>query len=131
VRSDEVIDVRQDFLEWSEPIIADYLYDAYASHLGAGSKVLRTIATSHARFWRSMLAGTDSILMSQRREVQALIRLAGLPATLADTVDVGVLDELMNVILARFLRSPPAARDYSHHMLRIAASLSRAHTTAS
>ena len=34
----------------------------------------------------------------------------------------------MNVCISRFLRSPSAAREYSHFMLRTAAHLSRAHT---
>ena len=33
VRSDQLTDVRQDFAEWSEPIIADYLHDAYAARV--------------------------------------------------------------------------------------------------
>jgi hypothetical protein len=129
VRSDQLTDVRQDFAEWSEPIIADYLHDAYAARMGAESKILRTLVTSHGRFWRALLAGPETSVMSYRREAVALARLAGQPATLVDTIDVGVLDELMNVTLARVLRSPGTARDYGHYMLRLASHLARAHTT--
>ena len=128
MRSEELSDVRQEFAEWSEPIIADYLHDAYAERIGAQNRTLRTLVTSQSRFWRSLLTGNDAKLAVYRRELASLARLAGIPVTMIDAIDVGMLDELMNVCISRFLRSPSAAREYSHFMLRTAAHLSRAHT---
>jgi hypothetical protein len=128
VLSDEASDVRQDLAEWSEPIIADYLHDAYAERIGADHRSLRTLVSAHCRFWRALLIGNMTKMTINRRELAVLARLAHVPVTLVDAVDVGVLDELMNVIMARFMRSPGLARDYSHVLLRIAAHLSRAHT---
>jgi hypothetical protein len=127
VRSEELSDVRQEFAEWSEPIIADYLYEAYAERMGAQTGTVRTLVTSHCRFWRALLTGNEAKFATYRRELASLARLAGMPVTLIDAIDVGMLDELMNVCISRFLRSPSAARDYSHFMLRTAAHLSRAH----
>jgi hypothetical protein len=128
VRSDELTDVRLDFAEWSEPIIADYLHEAYASRIGLDARTLRPLVTSHCRFWRSLLTAHDTMLQPHRRTLISLVRLAGIPTPMVDAIDVGVLDELMNVTLARFLRSPGTARDYGHYMLRVASHLSRAHT---
>ena len=128
MRSDELSDVRQEFAEWSAPIIADFLYEAYAERIGSQHRTLRTLVTSHCRFWRSLLSGDDLKLAIHRRELASLARLAGLPVSMIDAIDVGVLDELMSVTISRFLRSPAVARDYSQFMLRTAAHLSRAHT---
>ena len=129
MRSDELTDVRLDFAEWSEPIIADYLHEAYAARIGRDTKSLRLLVTCHCRFWRSLLTVSDTMLQSHRRALILLARLTGIPTAMVDAIDVAVLDELMNVTLARFLRSPGTARDYGHYMLRVASHLSRVHTT--
>lgn len=127
MRSSNASDVRDDLAAWSEPIIADYLHDAYADRIGRQHTSIRPLMLSHTRFWRALLRGEDMKLAPLRRELTALARLAGVQTGILDAIDVGVLDELMNVTLARFLRDSHTARDYSHVMLRTAAHLSRAH----
>jgi hypothetical protein len=113
MRSDNVVGTRADLADWCQPVIVDYLYELYASRLGAGHTSLRVLALSHGRLWRFLIMGDEDRLVVARREVVGIARLAGLKTSAVDEVDQEMLSELMDVIVSRFLRTPAMARGYS------------------
>jgi hypothetical protein len=126
MRSHEFIVARRELADWSQPIVVDFLYDLYASRLGAGHHSLRVLSLSQGRMWRFVLLGENEKMAAARKEVVGLARLAGLKKIVVDEVDQAVLLELMDVIVCRFLRTPALARSYSRIVLSAATSLATA-----
>jgi hypothetical protein len=117
MRSENVVGSREDLADWCQPVMVDYLYELYGSRLGAGHTSLRVLALSHGRLWRFLILGDETRLVAARREVIGIARLAGLKSVVVDEVDQAMLSELMDVIMARFLRTPGMARSYSQIVL--------------
>ncbi len=123
MQSVDIENARRDLLQWSPPIIADTLSDAYLGCLGADHLSLRVFGSMHARLWRVMLQGERDKLNEVRRELTGHARLAGVAKARLDAIDQIVLNELLDVVTARFLRSPDLARAYSRLLLTASANL--------
>jgi len=123
MRSGDLAGTRLDLAEWCHPVVVDYLRELYAERLGSGHASLRALSLSHARFWRFLIVDDAERLAGSRREVASLARLAGLRPAALDDVDQAMLAELMDVVVARFLRTPSMARAYSQIVLGAAARL--------
>jgi hypothetical protein len=130
MRSLDAIGSREDLANWCQPIIVDFLHDQYASHLGETHTSLRVLALSHARLWRFLILGDEDRLVTARREIIGIARLAGIKTAAVNEVDQSVLLELMDVIVARFLRTPALARSYSRVVLVAATRLASFATAA-
>ncbi len=118
--SDEPIAGRQHLADWSHPIVVDRLRDLYAAKLGEQHNALRVLALSHGRYWRFLILADEDKLPGARKDVVGIARLAGLRANVVDDIDRALLDELMDVIVARFLRTPDVARANSKIILAAA-----------
>lgn len=75
------------------------------------------------RAWRCALSNLPHGAAASRRDLGALMRNAGLPAEIARDGDEAVIDEIAEVIVARFRRSPARAKDYTRALVLTAASL--------
>ncbi len=123
MRSNDMTHIRRDLAEWGEPIVADQLIGFYASVLKGQQNIAQPLAFNHRRLWRHLFSGHAQEAQNIRLELQRLGKLCGIRAAMIDDIDHQVIDELMNVIMARFHRSPSVARDYSLTLINIAESL--------
>jgi hypothetical protein len=125
MRSQEQSETRRELADWSQPIIVDYLHELYARELGGGHQSLRVLALSHGRLWRFLIQQDDERLPLARKEIVGIARLAGLKTSVVDSIDQAMLSELMDVVVARFMRTPALARGYSQILLGASAQLAK------
>jgi hypothetical protein len=118
--------VRRDLAEWSEPLIADCVSAFYTACFGGDQRRARPMTLQHCRLWRNLLLQDGLHAHNARRELVRLCQLTGLDVRILDRIDELVLDELIDVIAARFHRSPATARDYSRSLISAASSLTEA-----
>ena len=115
--------VRRDLAEWSEPLIADCIGDYYSARFRGDERRVRPLVQLHCRLWREVLLQDGSQARGTRRELVRLGRLAGIDPPTLNKIDELVVDELTDVIAARFHRSPSTTRDYAKSLIRVAESL--------
>lgn len=111
-----------DILLWAEPLARDRLtafWSAAARESGTG----KTLADLHWRVWRCALSNLQHGASASRRDLGVLVRGAGLQAELIGDGDEVVIDEIAEVIIARFRRSPILAKDYTKALVLTAAGL--------
>lgn len=111
-----------EILLWAEPLARDRLtafWTAAARESGAG----KTLADLHWRAWRCALSSLTHGASASRRDLAALARSAGLQQDLIEGGDEAVIDEIAEVIIARFRRSPALAKDYTKALVLTAAGL--------
>lgn len=109
---------RRDLAHWSQPVIADVISESYVAIMGPDHFSLRVLISMHARLWRLMLLDEREKLGGARKELTDLARLAGLARPVLDQIDQAVLEELLDVVTARFSRSADLVRGYSRLLLR-------------
>ncbi len=115
--------VRRDLAEWSELLIADCISEYYTVRFRGDVRRVRPLAQLHCRLWREVLLQDSSQARGTRRELVRLGRLAGVDPPTLDKIDELVIDELTDVIAARFHRSPVTTSDYAKSLIRAAESL--------
>ncbi|MBN9084764.1 MAG: hypothetical protein BGP04_26125 [Rhizobiales bacterium 62-17] len=130
MQSAEVGHASRDLLEWGAPLIIDRINEHYFTLLRAHPDVARPLAQYHYRMWKFLLDGHADEAASLRRELVNLARLAGCAESDLDDVDRLVLVELMQVVMARFNRSPTVACDYSLTLVDAASGLAHARLVA-
>ncbi|MCC2110260.1 MAG: hypothetical protein KDJ40_22915 [Hyphomicrobiales bacterium] len=111
-----------DILLWAEPLARDRLsmvWGAATRESGAG----KTLADLHWRAWRCALSNLPHGAAASRRDLAIMTRGAGLNADLIAEADEAVIDEIAEVIIARFRRSPALAKDYTKALVLTAAGL--------
>ena len=130
MRLSDLSAARRDLAEWSEPLIADRVSEIYTACFGGDQQRVRPMTLQHCRLWRNLLLQEGNRAQNARRELVRLGRLAGLESQTLDRIDEAVLDELADVVVARFHRSPATTRDYSRSLIRAATSLAEARLVA-
>lgn len=130
MRLSDLSAARRDLAEWSEPLIADRVSEIYAAYFDGDPQRVRPMTLQHCRLWRNLLLQEGTRVQNARRELLRLGRLAGLEAQTLDLIDEAVLDELADVVVARFHRSPATTRDYNKSLIRAASSLAEARLVA-
>jgi len=111
-----------DILLWAEPLARDRLmafWGAAARESAAG----KTLADLHWRAWRCALSNLPHGAAASRRDLAALVRNASLLIDVVEEADEAVIDEIAEVIIARFRRSPALAKDYTKALVLTAAGL--------
>lgn len=111
-----------EILLWAEPLARDRLsacWNALASESGAG----KALADLHWRAWRCALSNLQHGAAASRRDLAVMTRGAGIPADAIEQADEAVIDEIAEVIVARFRRSPALAKDYTKALVMTAAGL--------
>ena len=121
---------RDELIEWSQPLIIDQINRFYFGNLHRNAAAARELAIQHYRVWRLILRDEIQDAADLRENLVAAALATGLRPALLDEVDRAVLDELMDVVVSRFRRTPNIARSYGMTLLDTATSLARARRPA-
>jgi len=111
---------------WSQPLIIDQINHHYFSLLKGRWELARELALLHYRIWRHVMNADAAGAALERHKLDSALRAAGLDAASADAADRLVIDELMDVIVRRFQRSPALSRAYGVSLLNSAQVLTQA-----
>jgi hypothetical protein len=108
--------------EWSDPIIFDRLLEAYRRRIGVGAPAW-SMTRLHALTWKAAISGDITAFEKARWKLANAMhdhRLDG--ADLADA-DTEIIVELLEIVMARFQRSPSTARSYHLALIALAGRL--------
>ncbi len=111
-----------EILVWAEPLVRDRLVAFWAGETRE-SDATRTLAELHWRMWRCALSNLPHGAAASRRELLQLADKVGVAAGAVAEGDEAVIDEIAEVIVARFRRSPGVAKDYTKALIMAAAGL--------
>jgi len=120
----------KDVASWAEPLIADQIYSFYATALKIKDLQGNQVVLQHRLFWRYLLTGQEKLALHARRELQNKASAHSIAPRALDEMDRLILDELMNVTLTRFHRSPLNVRNYSRTFVALAAQLTETRLAA-
>ena len=109
-------------LEWSGPVIFDRLRLAYARRIADGEWATR-LAKLHCRAWRALLMGDLNAFEARRTELTVQLRLVGLSLDCLAEADNQTMVELVEIVVARFRRSPRTSQGYHLALLQLAGTL--------
>ncbi len=123
--SADVENIRRDLLQWSAPVIADLLTDAYRAKLGTRQLSTQVLTSVHARLWRVLLQGDREAVEAARKELLSLVTISKLPRDVTDEIDEAVLEELLEIVTLRFTRSAGSTRDYTRLLINASANIAR------
>lgn len=115
--------------EWSEPVIADLLREAYRARV-AEEVLAGKLARRHCRVWRAMIAGDMGKFEVRRRELVAALERLGLDIGSVADADARILAELSEIVAARFRRCARLARAYRLALIELAERLAPAERAA-
>jgi hypothetical protein len=113
---------RKDLLVWAEPIIADYLGNAYVE-CGIGAAHRTVLTTHHRRLWRALILTQHQMFEAARSDLLRGAGRAGLDPETLDDIDHEILEELMDIVLKRFRTSRDAAKGFGLVLLAVASDL--------
>lgn len=122
--------LQHDLSEWCHPLVNDQINYFYQRQLDTSPEKAREIASLHFQMWRHVLRREEREAQTLRRVLLARTTAAGALPTLIDKADESVMNELMDVILNRFRRTPSIAKIYSRSLLDSATALVRARQAA-
>lgn len=123
MRQHAVPTIRDELLEWSQPLIADQINHFYFRSLRQKAAAARELAIEHYRVWKHVLRNELQEASDLRSHLGAQAASLGIPAQMLDEIDRAVLDELMDVVVSRFRRTPQIARSYGMTLLDTAANI--------
>jgi hypothetical protein len=116
-------------LEWAGPVIYDRLRIAYEMHLPDRLTAM-SLAKSHARVWRALLSGDMQAFEALRADMVLQLVDRGLTLDHLAEADADTMTELLEIVIARFRRSPGASRNYHLALMRLATYLGPAEMAA-
>lgn len=122
--------VRDDLVSWAHPLIVDEINDCYFRRLRADPAIARELAIQHYRVWRQVLSDNLDGAAQLRTQLIDYAQANSVAAAVLDAVDRAVLDELMDVVIRRFQRTPYLARSYGMSLLDAATGLARTRSMA-
>ena len=117
-------------MAWAEPVIADRIAEAYRDQ-GAGDAQRRLLISQHRRLWRGMELAPVNLIPSLRQELHLGLDRAGIAPEVANAVDHVVMEELMDIVCARFRSSRDLAKGFSLVLLSAASHMGAARVMAS
>ena len=123
MRLDDTNDMRRDILDWSDPVVGDCLFEAYDACFGGNNEWSRPMSRQHARVWRLIIGGDKKRAAEARRDLLRLARTCRMSAEALDAIDRLVLDELVDVMAARFRSSSINTRLYGRLLIEASATL--------
>jgi hypothetical protein len=112
-------------LEWAGPVIYDRLRIAYEAYVPERLTAIN-LAKSHARVWRALLSGDMAMFEAQRADLLLMLVQHGLTLDHLSEADSETMAELLEIVIARFRRSPKISRGYHLALIRLASYLSPA-----
>jgi len=123
MRLDDTNDMRLDILDWSDPVVGDCLFEAYDSCFGGNMDLSRPMTRQHARVWRLIISGDKRRAAEARRDLLRMARTCRMGSEAVDAIDRLVLDELVDVMAARFRASPNDTRHCGRVLIEASATL--------
>lgn len=112
--------LRSEMAVWAEPVIADCLDEAYGDHGISGSwRQLLTI--QHRRLWRALILDQRGAVERIAIELSDDLHRAGLAPGVTGGIDAVVLDELMDIVFARYRASRDKTKGFGRVLLAAAA----------
>jgi hypothetical protein len=106
-------------LEWSGPVIHDRLCLAYQARLSDPLTVAR-LCRLHSSVWQALLSGNMAAFESRRRELTRQLAPVGLTLDHVAEADEQTMNELVEIVIARFRRSPRTSQGYHLALLQLA-----------
>jgi hypothetical protein len=106
-------------LEWSEPVIFDRLRETYRDYV-AEEEPVWTLARQHCRIWRALIAGDMGRVEVLRSELGATLKGLGLSLACVAAADAHALEELNEIVDARFQRCSRLAKGYRLALIELA-----------
>ena len=122
--------LRRDMMAWAEPVIADSIVEGYRDQSG-GETLRRLVTSQHRRLWRAMILDHAQLIPSLRQELHLGLDRAGIAIDVASTIDQLVMEELMDIVCARFRSSRELAKGFSLVLLAAASHMGAARVMAS
>jgi hypothetical protein len=108
--------------EWSEPIIFDRLLDAYRRRIGMGAPAW-TLSRLHTSAWKAAISGDVNAFEKARWKLGSAMREHRLNGEDLADADAEIIVELLDIVMARFQRSPSTARSYHLALIALAGRL--------
>ena len=112
-------------LQWSAPVIFDRLCVAYAGRLSESSASWR-LARLHSRVWRALISGEMENFDRLRSELVGELTAVGLSLDDLAEADAQTMSELLEIVIARFRRSPRLSHGYHLALIQLASRLAPA-----
>ncbi|MDE2579439.1 MAG: hypothetical protein KGL46_11580 [Hyphomicrobiales bacterium] len=109
--------------EWAEAVVYDLLKFAYDHRFGGREQFAAPLARQHTTVWRLMLEGRMQAAQTARQDLNLLAMAVRLNLATLDTFDWQALNEIVDVVSARFRHSPDALRAYNRKLVTLAAAL--------
>jgi hypothetical protein len=109
-------------LEWSGPVIHDRLRLVYQERIYDPLTVAR-MSRLHASVWRALLAGDMDAFESRRADLALQLTQVGLTLDHVADADTETMTELLEIVIARFRRSPRTSQGYHLALLQLASFL--------
>ncbi len=111
--------------QWSEPLIFDRLFSAYARLL-SDDHLARALTRLHARVWRALISGDMSNFETLREAMVSALEHCSLTLNHLAEVDAEIMIELLDVVISRYNRSHRTARAYHLALMQLAGRLAPA-----
>jgi hypothetical protein len=108
-------------ISWCEPMVRDRLAGVWRET--GSAEDARRFAELHWRMWRGALSGLSNLSVVSRRELMREIVDKRVPHAMISLADAAVVDEIAEVVLSRFRRSPQLAKGYMMVLVHAAAQL--------
>jgi hypothetical protein len=109
-------------LEWSDPIIFDRLREAYSERIADFGTAL-SLARAHSRVWRALIEGDMPKFEARRAQLTEALAQHGLSLDSLAEADSRTMTELVDIVVARFRRSPRLAQGYHLALIQLATRL--------
>jgi hypothetical protein len=109
-------------LEWSGPVIHDRLRLTYQARVSDPLTALR-LCRLHASVWRALLSGNMGAFEFRRSQLLLQLDPAGLTIDDVAEADHDTMTELLEIVIARFRRSPRLSQGYHLALLQLASLL--------
>src|SRR5271154_418402 len=106
-----VADGLSGLLQWSDPVIFDRLRAAYSLRMNDTATIWR-LARLHARVWRALIAGDVDKFETLRGQLITALAEQELDLDCLADADSQTMNELLEIVLARFRRSERLAKGY-------------------
>ncbi|HMK90363.1 MAG TPA: hypothetical protein VK446_12115 [Methylocystis sp.] len=113
----------REIARWSEPLVADLVYDSYRRCKQASLEAQLGLARLHCRFWRKLLEGDTPTARQLRSELAAAVTAQELGDDSIDAIDTEVLEELLSVVMRCNQHSRATAEDDGMTLVRAASKL--------
>ena len=114
---------RRDMARWSFPIVCDLVRERYTTAVDSLRVSVFSVSFAHGQLWQALILDQPAAILAAREELSRNLQNLGLPLHVVVDIDEQILDELMDVAIQRFHRTPFKATICGHILLHIAKNL--------